>query len=150
MRNCHSPQSIADSDLDRKMPTLSSPLFSFGSALFAYNEQSQTLSHQSLPHSFSCNGGGRVLFSEPVARLPAIFWAGHSEFTPSRPSLFSTTYELPNLQALCSQIFTTVGVGRGGTMNHFKNYFSSLAGRKPAATKWALQNRKGGGGGRQG
>ena len=35
-------------------------LFSYGCAPFGATEPSQPLPHQSLPHSFPCNGGGRV------------------------------------------------------------------------------------------
>src|SRR5215831_19793842 len=45
----------------RNPPLHSSPLFSCDSALFAHNGRSQLLSHQSLPHSFPCNGGGTSL-----------------------------------------------------------------------------------------
>src|SRR5690348_10465937 len=37
-----------------------SPLLSVNCALFCAMEPSQPLSHQSLPHSFPCNGGGRA------------------------------------------------------------------------------------------
>src|ERR1700758_2013447 len=44
-----------------------------------------------------------------------------SIFTPCQLSLFSCTCELPNLQPLCFQILTTVGVG-GGVPGGFSTY----------------------------
>src|SRR5690349_24242524 len=43
------------------------PLFSSNSALFCAMERPQLLFHQSLPHSFPCNGGGVYLL--PIRSL---------------------------------------------------------------------------------
>jgi|SRR5690348_6594245 hypothetical protein len=42
------------------------PLFSSNSALFCAMERPQLLFHQSLPHSFPCNGGGGVSLAHPL------------------------------------------------------------------------------------
>src|SRR5215831_17705133 len=49
------------------------PFFSIASALFCATESSQPLSHESLPHSCSCNGGGGALpiFHFPFSIVPS-------------------------------------------------------------------------------
>jgi hypothetical protein len=89
------------------------PLISSNSALFASNADSQPLSHQSLPHSFPCDGGGSVSLADPLptrhslcAALSPVF-ATHPKnrrLTPlfatlprtgSRKSIICHTYDTP-------------------------------------------------------
>ena len=128
-----------------------SPLPSLTYALLCATRPSQPLSHQSLPHSFSCNGGCAPGNSPSPPVLRRFFqvtytlssFLSHSsknyrgvggykvrnhnvglarplQFTPSRLLLFSITYKLPNLQALCSDNVATVPGGRGSPFSFFR------------------------------
>src|ERR1700758_5004184 len=51
----------------------------------------------------------------------------HPVFTPVSFPLFSCTYELPNFQALCFQILTTVGVGGTPASRKMRKVMTTLS-----------------------
>src|SRR5690348_559407 len=81
----HSDRHLRSCPLTRQLPL--SPLHPTRSALFFAMERSQALSHQSLAHSFPCNGGGRVSVQglSVAARLPHLPRASEGASSGSSP-----------------------------------------------------------------
>src|SRR5262249_38191710 len=82
------------------------PFFSIPSALFCAMESSQPLSHQSLPHSFPCNGGRGGIVHPPIREICAscilVVLTGPRKSAAS-PLPFSSCFAF---SALCYLVFS--------------------------------------------
>ena len=108
------------------------------------------------------NGANSTPLSSIVSALFPMQWgvegilvgfaASHERLTHRRPLLFSTTYALPNLQALCFHDIATVPGGvcllpsvQSGP--HYKHYKSEVPRRSRLTVNWAARAASPTGGG---